>query len=59
MRGCTGLDAKVIPRSSRNPRDTPVRAGAYVPAKSHENFLEVDNNPEWLGVARLRKQWRS
>jgi hypothetical protein len=27
-----------------------------VPAKSHENGSEVDNNPEWLGVARLSNQ---
>jgi len=24
-----------------------------VPAKSHENFSEVDNNPEWLGVGEI------
>ena len=32
---------------------TPVKAGAYVPAKSHENFSEVGNNPEWSGVGEI------
>jgi hypothetical protein len=38
---------------------TPVSAGHYVPAKSHENRSELNHNPEWLGVARLSNQWRS
>jgi len=37
---------------------TPVTVGRYVPAKSHENRSEFDNNPERLGVARLSNQWR-
>jgi hypothetical protein len=31
---------------------TPVSSGLR-PAKSHENFSEVDNNPEWLGVGEI------
>ena len=27
--------------------------GPYLPAKFHENFSEVDNNPEWLGVGEI------
>ena len=37
---------------------TPVTAGPYVPAKSHENRSEFDDNSERLGVARLSNQWR-